>query len=198
MHHPHLTSMAGNSPSTAKTPLSPFEDSELEGHQNATKPCQIFLDRVEHDNRSKMALESLDLVVGVDHHRRLKIAIRRRRCSPPPRPFSGSDELRDLLGFEEEEETILTPQESHQKVAGVGRKLRSKFGRRRRCLAADRRRPPLPRRRTTTRLKRSTRRFQPHRPRRHSSPETPSTAGQSCRGCLGLIWKMMNSAVDQL
>ena len=86
-----------------------------------------------------MALEPPVLVVGVAHSRRLKFATRRRHYSPPPHPFSGDVAGRDHLGFEEEDETILTQQESHQMVAGVGRNLRSKFSRRRRCYC---RRPP--------------------------------------------------------
>ena len=79
-----------------------------------------------------MALEPPVLVVGVAHSRRLKLATRRCYYSPPPHHFAGIDELRDHLGFEEEEETILMPQESHHLVAGVGRNGRSKFHRRRR------------------------------------------------------------------
>ena len=134
---PHLSRRRW--PRTAGVAIIPFLDSELEGHRNATKPYENLWDREEHDNRSILALESLDLVVGVDHHRRMKLRRRRRICSPPPRLVSGNDELQGLLGFEEEEETITTQEESHKKVAGVGRNGRSKLCRRRRC---NRRRPP--------------------------------------------------------
>ena len=185
-----------------------------------------------------MALESLDLVVGVDHHRRMKFR-RRRNYSPPPHHFSVVVAGRDLLGFEEEVETNQTQPVSapevvgnaatnsghrprsvatvyRQKgcrdamktgkrslgfvelgktkrmaqvwghlVAGAERKLRSKFSAAAAVNAAVRRRQPPNHRRTTTRWKSLKRRFKPHWTRRHSSPETPSTAGQSCRVCLG-------------
>ena len=162
-----------------------FLNSETEGHQNRIKACEIFLDREEHVHRSLMALEALDLVVGVDHNGRLKVARRRRHCSPPPRHFSVVVAGQDLLGFEEEVGTNSTQEESHKKVAGAGRYRRSKLSAAAAVFAAVRRRQPPNHRRTTTRLKSLTRRFKPHWTRRLSSPEPPSTAGQSCRVCLG-------------
>ena len=66
-----------------------------------------------------MALESLILVVGVDHSRRLKLCRRRRHCSSPPRLFSGQAELQNHLGFVKGEEASLTQLESHQVVVGI-------------------------------------------------------------------------------
>ena len=65
-----------------------------------------------------MALEALDLVVGVAGYGRMKLHRRRRHYSPPPHHFSGVVAGRDLLGFEEEVETNQTQPVSAPEVVG--------------------------------------------------------------------------------
>ena len=74
------------------------------------------------------------LATGVAVSRRLKVAAA-AKLDPPPRPFSGYNERRDLLGFEEEGETSSLQQESRSSAIRIDGNRRSKVAERRRhCL----------------------------------------------------------------